>query len=343
MLRSPKLLLLGCWACLLAATPIAQSSAQVVADKAEPFATDVLPILKRQCFECHDVKSPEAELNLSSLAGLLAGSAGGPVITPGKSQASLLMQVLDADADPHMPPEGQLTPAEAATLAAWIDRLDPATPVGGPRITQKQREHWAFQPLARPAVPEVDGGSFVRTPIDNFVLARLQAAGLRASPAADKATLLRRIYFDLIGLPPGPEEVAAFLADDRDDAFERVVDRLLASPQYGERWGRHWLDLARYADSSGFHNDFDRPHAWRYRDYVIDSFNADKPYGQFIREQLAGDQLSRALPPKPGSPRASVAMVPAMKTTWAQAWPRKNTAWISWTTSFRPPATFFWE
>ena len=154
-------------------------------------------------------------------------------------------------------------------------------------------DHWAFQPVERVSPPDVHRADWPLTPIDRFILARLEAAGLGPSSPADRATLLRRVYFAIIGLPPSPDEVAAFLADNRPGAYEQVVDRLLASPRYGERWGRHWLDLARYADSGGFHNDLDRPHAWRYRDYVIASFNADKPYPQFVTEQLAGDQLAR--------------------------------------------------
>ena len=156
------------------------------------------------------------------------------------------------------------------------------------------RKHWAFQPLARVETPAVKDAAWARNDVDRFILAALEAKGLRPSPPADRRTLIRRATFDLLGLPPTPEEVEAFVADGSPDAWERVVDRLLASPHYGERWGRHWLDLARYADSSGFHNDLDRPHAWRYRDYVIRSFNEDKPYARFIAEQLAGDEVSGA-------------------------------------------------
>lgn len=153
------------------------------------------------------------------------------------------------------------------------------------------RKHWAFQPLRDSSLPAITGTAWVRNDVDRFILAKLEAAGLRPSPEADRATLLRRVTLDLAGLPPSPEEVAAFVSDPSPDAYERLVDRLLASPQYGERWGRHWLDLARYADTSGFHNDLDRPYAWKYRDYVIRSFNEDKPYARFVAEQLAGDEV----------------------------------------------------
>jgi Protein of unknown function (DUF1549)/Protein of unknown function (DUF1553) len=156
------------------------------------------------------------------------------------------------------------------------------------------RQHWAFQRLTKSAPPDVKNMAWVRNDVDRFILAALEANGLRPSPEADRHTLIRRVTFDLVGLPPTPEEVETFVADRSPDAWERVVDRLLASPHYGERWGRHWLDLARYADSSGFHNDLDRPHAWRYRDYVIRSFNEDKPYARFMAEQLAGDEVPGA-------------------------------------------------
>jgi len=171
----------------------------------------------------------------------------------------------------------------------------PTEPTGkSARLLQRAAGHWAYQPLAEAAPPELAElatAAAVRNEIDRFVLARLEEAGLAPSPEADRATLIRRVALDLTGLPPSPEEVAAFVADDSPGAYEALVDRLLASPHYGERWGRHWLDLARYADSSGFHNDLDRPHAWKYRDYVIHSFNEDKPYPRFVAEQLAGDEV----------------------------------------------------
>ena len=154
-----------------------------------------------------------------------------------------------------------------------------------------QRKHWAFQKVQRPEVPAVRHSEWVQTPIDAFVLAKLEAKGLDPSPPADQVTLLRRTYFDLIGLPPMPEDVDAFLADQSSKAFENVVDRLLVSRHYGERWTRHWLDLARYADSEGFKSDQTRPNAWRYREYLVRSFNSDKPYDRFVREQIAGDEL----------------------------------------------------
>src|SRR5215467_8368081 len=168
-------------------------------------------------------------------------------------------------------------------------------------FTPRQRQFWSFQRVQPQTPPPVKEARWVRTPIDRFIQAKLEAKGLHPNPPADKVTLLRRASFDLIGLPPTPEEVAAFVADKSPQAFEKVVDRLLASPQYGERWGRHWLDLARYAESEGFKADETRPNAWRYRDYVIASFNKDKPYDRFVQEQIAGDELW------PDSPEARVA------------------------------------
>ena len=172
-----------------------------------------------------------------------------------------------------------------ALSAAWSGKLTDEL------FSPHQRKHWAFQKVQRPVVPAVRHSDWVRTPIDAFVLAKLEARGLDPSPPADRVTLLRRAYFDLIGLPPMPEDVDAFLADQSSKALGRVVDRLLDSPHYGERWTRHWLDLARYADSEGFKSDQTRPNAWRYREYLIRSFNGDKPYNRFVREQIAGDEL----------------------------------------------------
>jgi len=159
------------------------------------------------------------------------------------------------------------------------------------RFTPRQRNYWAFQPVQTPAVPKASKPAWVRNPVDAFILAKLEEKQLTPSPETDKATLLRRVSLDLIGLPPTPDELQAFLADKSSGAYEKVVDRLLASPRYGERWGRHWLDLARYADSDGFKADHTRPNIWHYRDYVIQSFNEDKPYNRFVREQIAGDEI----------------------------------------------------
>ncbi len=231
---------------------------------------------------------------------VLQGGDSGPAIVPGHPQQSLLMQAIRwEDDDLQMPPKKRLTNAVVESFARWVRSMEPAKSddVAADKGNElydltKARRHWAFRPLAKSTTPSVKDDARVRTPIDRYVLARLDASGLSLSPDADRATLIRRASLDVIGLPPTPAEVEAFVEDASPDAYEKLVDRLLASPHYGERWGRHWLDLARYADSAGFHDDLDRPNAWRYRDYVIDSLNADKPYGQFIREQVAGDELA---------------------------------------------------
>jgi len=287
--RSFATIALTLWVC--SATAWAADAADVV------FRDQVAQILEKHCVECHGKDEPELGLNLSTREALLFGSLSGRVVTPGKSKTSLLLQLTAKGATPHMPPEGQLSADEIAVLAKWIDGMKDVTLPARAQPAAKSN-HWAYQPMVSTAVPQVKQPEWVRSPMDAFVMARLEAAGLTPSPQATKSELLRRVTLDLIGLPPSPEEVSAFLADDSADAYEKVVDRLLASPHYGERWGRHWLDLARYADSGGYHDDIDRPHAWRYRDYVIRSLNEDKPYGQFISEQIAGDEAAQAEPQK---------------------------------------------
>jgi hypothetical protein len=231
---------------------------------------------------------------------MLKGGESGPALVPGASARSLLFELIHKG---DMPPgkEGKLTAEEIALVKAWIDGGAPTTLAGSPAetvgrtITEEDRKFWAFQKPVRPPVPRVRSAERVRTPIDAFVLAKLESAGLTLSPDSDRPTLLRRVCFDLIGLPPSPEEVEAFRADARPDAYERLVDRLLTSPHYGERWGRHWLDAAGYADSVGGDNDpgqvFPREGMWRYRDYVVRALNEDKPFDRFLTEQLAGDEM----------------------------------------------------
>jgi len=259
------------------------------------FSQDVAPILSRNCWQCHGQSATMANLDLRSRDAALNGGQHGPAIVPGNAAGSRLYRHISGQEKPQMPMGGTLTDAEIAIIKNWIDSGAAWETTGTPEtvstahnFTEQQRRFWAFQKVARPAVPSV---ARVRSPIDAFVLSKLRAQNLKSNPPADKITLLRRAYFDLIGLPPTPEDAQAFLADNSPAAFEHVVDRLLASPQYGERWGRHWLDLGRYADSAGFKADETRPNIWRYRDYVIQSFNEDKPYDRFIKEQIAGDEL----------------------------------------------------
>jgi Protein of unknown function (DUF1549)/Protein of unknown function (DUF1553)/Planctomycete cytochrome C len=267
---------------------------------------DVLPILMRRCTTCHGAHRQEGGLDLRTRAAMLRGGKSGPAIVLGKPDESLLIKRARAG---EMPPKNLLVeasvkpiePAEIDVLARWIAANAPevevapdvATTSPDPLVSDKDRDFWAFQPPHQAPVPAVRAADRVRNPIDAFVLQKLEAKGLTLSPEADRATLIRRVTFDLIGLPPDPEEVRVFLADTRPDAYERLIDRLLASPRSGERWGRRWLDLAGYADSEGKREqDLPRPHAWRYRDYVIRSLNADKPYDRFLLEQLAGDELA---------------------------------------------------
>ena len=269
-----------------------------------PTQHDVIPIVLRHCTACHGRHKQEAGLDLRTPAAMLRGGKSGPAIAPGKPADSLVVKRVAAG---DMPPPKRLVeacvkPVEKAELDAltkWIAAGAPvvdvppdvATTAPDPLVTDKDREFWAFRPPVRPPVPKTKTSA--TNPIDAFVLSKLEAKGLALSPPADRAALMRRAYFDLTGLPPDPAEVKQFLADDSPAAYEKLIDKLLASPRYGERWGRYWLDLAGYADSEGKREqDLPRPHAWRYRDYVIRSFNADKPYDRFLTEQLAGDELA---------------------------------------------------
>ena len=256
---------------------------------AEPdFEKDVLPVLTRHCLKCHGAQG-KGGLDLRTPAGLRRGGQTGPAVVAGKPAAGRLAEHL---ADGTMPPEGKPRPTadELKTLRGW-GRAEAARPDAATGAS----DHWAFRPLTAPPVPVVKATGRVRTPVDAFVLAKLEARGLTLAPDAEKAILLRRVTFDLTGLPPTLDELDAFLADVSPAAYERVVDRLLASPQYGERWGRHWLDAAGYADTIGTDNDVNggktREGMWRYRDYVVRSLNADKPFDRFLLEQLAGDHL----------------------------------------------------
>ncbi|HUQ93014.1 MAG TPA: PSD1 and planctomycete cytochrome C domain-containing protein [Bryobacteraceae bacterium] len=251
------------------------------------FIADIEPLLKKRCHGCHGAQLQMGGLRLDNREDALAGGYSGSVIKPGESNTSKLIALVSGtEAGKVMPPAGpRLSEHDVATLRAWIDR-GAEWPAGiSKQAMKKTSSHWAFQPLKKPAVPGTGN------PIDAFVLDRLQSEQLAPSPEADKRTLLRRLSFDLIGLPPTREEMSAFLADEAPAAYERQVDRLLGSPHFGEKWARHWLDLARYADSDGYEQDGVRPHAWRYRDWVIRALNADMPFDQFTIEQIAGDLL----------------------------------------------------
>ncbi len=272
-------------------------------DAARPvdFARDVKPILAAHCAQCHGALRQRGGLRLDAGSLALKGGDSGEVIAPGSADDSILVEYIrpDGDEPPLMPPAGEGTPLEEEELAvvtAWINQgaRVPATE----EIPPDPRLHWSFQPVERPLVPEIDGKPVSGNPIDAFILAKHKELQLAARPETDKATLLRRVYLDLIGLPPTREELHAFLADESPSAYETVVDRLLASPHYGERWGRHWMDVWRYSDWAGYRAEVreSQPHIWRWRDWIIESLNADKPYDQMVREMLAGDEIAPSDP-----------------------------------------------
>jgi mono/diheme cytochrome c family protein/cytochrome c553 len=260
------------------------------------FETRIRPLLAEKCSKCHGSDRQKGDLRLDSAEAVAKGGGSGkPVFVAGKPDESLLLRaVRHAEGVKGMPPDGRLKDAEVADLAAWVKRGAPF-PVAA-KVGPDPAKHWAFQPVGNPAVPVGKDAAWAKSDLDKFVLVRLEAAGLKPAPPADGRTLIRRATFDLTGLPPTPEEIDAFLQDGSPEAFAKVVDRLLASPAYGERWGRHWLDVARYADSNGLDENTAHGNAWRYRDYVIESFNADKPYDRFLREQIAGDLLPADVP-----------------------------------------------
>ena len=270
------------------------------------FESRVRPVLQARCFDCHGGGKSKGGLDLTSREGLLKGGNRGPAIEPGAPDESLLVEAIN-HRELKMPPRGKLSPAEIEALSRWIEIGAPwpagflSAKVSPPPVDDRARNFWSFRPVTRPDVPKVLRSDWARTPIDGFILAKLEAIGLSPAPPASKTSLLRRVTYDLTGLPPTPEEVDAFLADASPDAYEKVVERLLASPRYGERWARHWLDLVRYAETDGYEFDAPKPNAWRYRDYVIESLNSDKPYNRFVEEQLAGDEL------QPGSDETLIA------------------------------------
>jgi mono/diheme cytochrome c family protein len=272
----------------------------------EFFEARVRPVLAEHCLGCHGPEKSKAGLRLDARDSMLKGGESGPVVVPGKPEESPLIEAIRYEGDVQMPPKGKLKGAEIAALTDWVRRgarwpapravaptptsaAKPAS-VSSADIVKQARSLWSFQPVGHPAPPEVRDADWARSPIDRFIMARLEHAGLSPSPPAEKATLIRRVTFDLVGLPPTPEEIAAFVRDDAPDADERLVDRLLASPHYGERWGRYWLDVARYGEDQA-HSFQPRlyPYGYRYRDWLIRALNRDLPYDRFVVEQIAGD------------------------------------------------------
>jgi hypothetical protein len=300
--RDPARLVFALAALLPLGSPAARAAD---ADGDEFFEKRVRPVLVQHCHQCHATgKKVKGGLRVDSRAALLAGGDLGPAIVPGDPEKSRLVEAVRyGNTELQMPPNGKLPDAVVADLAAWVKRDAPwpaagsaaagggATDASGFDLQKRKREHWAWQPIRPQEPPAVRDVSWPRDPVDRFLLAKLEAKGLHPAAATDKRTLIRRVTFDLTGLPPTPEEVEAFLADNSPDAYAKVVDRLLASPHYGERWARHWLDLVRYAESRGHEMDYTLPNAYQYRDYVVRALNADVPYDRFVTEHVAGDLL----------------------------------------------------
>ncbi len=282
---------------LLAMTPtfcVGDEKPDVTA--ATRFEEHIRPVLASQCLKCHGQNKQEGNLRLDSLSAMLEGGESGPAIVSGDPAESLLIQALKYESF-EMPPTGPLSEQEIQRFESWVSQHAP-WPDHQQRIrevaesiTDQDRDWWAFRPLEEPAVPQVDGDHWSHNEIDRFVYQELAEQGMRPASPAHKITLVRRLYFDLIGLPPSPTQIDKFVNDTSPDAWEKLVDRLLADTAYGEHWARHWLDVVRYAESDGWNQDAYRPHIWRYRDYVIKSFNDDKPYPEFVRQQLAGDEI----------------------------------------------------
>ena len=288
-------------AILISAAVSQRSLADLTRDQTDFFENKIRPVLADNCYKCHSTLAEKVKggLLLDSRESVLKGGDSGPAIVPGDPEASLLVKAIRyTDPDLQMPKDKKLPDDEIADLVAWVKMgaPDPRTAIADQhKWSDNKTNHWAWQPLKKEPIPQAGNPDWCQTPIDNFILAKLDANGLKPNPPADKRTLIRRATFDLIGLPPTPEEVQDFLNDNSADAFAKVVDRLLASPHYGERWGRHWLDVARYSDTKGQPKrnveDNANPFAWTYRDYVIRSFNENKPFNIFILEQIADDRL----------------------------------------------------
>ena len=287
---------------LLAAGAACAAEGTPTPDAISFFETRVRPVLVERCQSCHGPKQQRGDLRLDSAPALRKGGTRGAAIVPGAPRESLLIRAVAHLGDaPKMPPDKKLSDRQIADLTRWV-QMGAAWPLermrdeGGGLKGRKDpaypsRRHWAFQAVRQPAPPPVKNRAWVRSPIDAFILAKLEEKGLKPAPPADRRTLIRRATFDLIGLPPTPAEVDAFIADRSPDAYEKLVERLLISPRYGERWGRRWLDVARYADSNGLDENLAYANAFRYRDYVIEAFNRDKPFDRFLVEQIAGDLL----------------------------------------------------
>lgn len=284
---------------ILAATEPAPTPRPAVDSGVAMYEKDIRPLLQAHCLKCHgqDPKKIRGGLNLTTRKAALAGGDTGPVFDLKNPPTSLFLKAVHFSDGLEMPPSGKLPAKDIATLEKWVAAGVPMTATGDDTTTTPpptqvaDKNYWAYRPVKRPALPTVKNAAWVKTPIDAFVLAQLEAMGLEPNPAADKVSLVRRAYYDLTGLPPTPEQVDEFVNDSSPTAWPRLIDKLLDSPHYGEKWGRHWLDVVRFAETNGYERDGVKPHAWRFRDYVIKSFNDDKPFDCFAKEQLAGDEL----------------------------------------------------
>ncbi|MCH2591345.1 MAG: DUF1549 domain-containing protein, partial [Planctomycetales bacterium] len=272
-------------------------AAEPVKSQGPDFLRDIRPIFKAHCFRCHGPGTNEGEVRLDRKPLAMKGGETGRALVPGHAEKSLLVRLVEGrgPGDARMPPEGEgraLRPAEIRLITEWINRG-----VAWPDGIDDQADRlslWSLRPIQRPEVPRVEDRDWVQNPIDNFILSGLEAREMTASPRAEPRHLVRRASLDLLGLPPDPGAVDRFSAESTPEAFARVVDRLLANPHYGERWGRHWLDLVRYADTNGYEVDGVKPLAWKYRDWVIGALNSDRPYDRFVIDQLAGDEIAGA-------------------------------------------------
>ena len=306
MRRYRQIKLISIFACLSVLAGYSSHAADSIEQPSEQedeqrLAQQAVAILQTRCVVCHG-KDKESGLDARTREGLLKGGGRGPAIKPGDADESPLYRFVAGEEKPRMPMGEELSEYQIGLLKQWIDKgaawpsdlnvaPAPASHAAIKPITDEQRNYWAFRKPARPQIPAVKNQSWVQTPIDAFILAKLEEKRLTPSSRADKRTLIRRVTFDLTGLPPTPEEINAFLADGSRDAYRKVVKRLLASPRYGERWAQHWLDVVRFGETNGFELDVEREQSWRYRDYVVKSLNDDKPYDRFIVEQVAGDEL----------------------------------------------------
>ncbi len=263
---------------------------------AAAFEKHIRPLLATRCLECHGPQKQEGDLRLDTREAMLRGGDSGPAIVPGNPDQSLVIEAIAYESF-EMPPAGKLADADIQKFRAWVadgavwpEHQSPLRPASK-QIDDADRDWWSFRPLQKPDVPQLPDDAWSKNSIDRFVFRRLNARGIRPASRADEITLVRRLYFDLIGLPPSPQEIDLYLDQPVAGRWEDLIDTLLANPAYGEHWGRYWLDLVRYAESDGWNQDAYRPSVWRYRDYVVNSFNRDRPYPEFVRQQLAGDQL----------------------------------------------------